>query len=152
MKYKTIEFPEYGFKIDYHPHWNIIERPEILIAFLSPLVGSEDKFRENLVISREALPTLNMSLEQYTELSIINLENVLTNFKFINSSSAASLARGKAHKLVYNGTSGIFYLKFLQIFTMKNNFVYILTYTSENNHYEEFLNEIKKMIKSFRPI
>ena len=152
MKYRTYENPKYGFKIDYHPHWNIIERPNILMAFLSPLVGSEDQFRENLVISREALPNINMSLEQYMEMSINQLEKEFKNFRLIESGSAASLARGKALKLIYNATSGKFYLKIMQIFTLKDGYAYILTYTAENNHYEEFINEIKKMIKSFRPL
>ena len=152
MKYQTFKFLEYGFKIDYHPHWNIGEYPGTLLALLSPLVGPEDQYRKNLNITREALPNSSMSLEYYVNLSIEQLKEGLTNFRLLESSSAASFVRGKAHKLIYNGTSGIFYLKFMQIFTMMDNFVYILTYTAENNHYEEFFNDVKKMIKSFRPI
>jgi len=152
MKFQTFKFLEHGFKIDYHPHWNIGEFPGTLLAFLSPLVGPEDQYRENLNITREELPNANISLEHYINLSIEQLKRGLTNFRLLESSSAASLAKGKAYKLIYNGTSGIFYLKFMQIFTIMDNLVYIFTYTAENNHYDEFLDDAKKMIKSFRPI
>jgi len=148
MKFLTFQDEKNKIKIKYHPHWNIIKSRGSLVAFLSPLMNPEDKYRENLNVVVEKMDTQVISLDDYVKLSMIKLREGFKNFKLISTDPSCKIAKNKAYKIIYEGIKGSFHLKFIQFFLFKENRVFIITYTSEYDKYNDFLEVIEKMIKS----
>jgi serine/threonine-protein kinase len=138
-----------GIKIGYPADWTKKEQyMESVVAFLSPKESPSDTFQENVNIIVQDLSAQPMTLEEYTELSINQIGQLVTNANIIES-EATSLANNPGHKLVYTGIQGEYELKWMQIWTIKDNKAYIITYTAQIDKYSDFLEPVKQMIDSF---
>ena len=67
----------------------------------------------------------------------------------ILSSTDATLDNNQAHKLVLTYSINQQNLKSLQIWTLKDNKSYVLTYVAEVGEYDTFLETAQEMINSF---
>jgi PsbP-like protein len=145
------ENPVYGFRTQYPDGWDIIiqgaSNSSLSLRFNSPLENDTDNFRENLRLevnktsnttglSNLTSATLASYLEQYPGLKVIELSstnldnNTVPAFKLVAS-------------LTQEG------LDFMQIFAIKEDKAYTISYLSQNSRYSTYLPTIEQIINSF---
>ena len=81
-----------------------------------------------------------MTLEDYTKTQINYTEEQLLE------SNTTTLAGLPAHKMVFTNLG----LKTMQIWTIKDDRVYTITYVAEEEDFQDDLDVAEKMIKSFQ--
>ena len=147
---KTYSNAAENLEIDYPADWELQEGFMGTVAvFLSPAESEADLFQENLNIGTQDLSATPMSLASYTEINVLQIEELITDSEVLESTST-TLAGNPAHVVVYTGAQGVFTLKWLQVWTIKDNMVYMLTYTAEEASYNKFMSSIEGMINSFK--
>jgi eukaryotic-like serine/threonine-protein kinase len=133
--------PTFGIRIQYPSDWGRLD-----LSFLQDSADidfyplNDTSLAKNLKVQVKNLPFHNMTLEEYTN-SQINLleENLL-------ESSAATLAGIPGYKIVFTNIEG---LKTMQVWTIKDDKAYIITYVAQEEDYEKELQIAQKMIDSF---
>ena len=133
--------PGFGIRIQYPSDWGRLD-----LSFLQDSADidfyplNDTSLAKNLKVQVKNLPFHNMTLEEYTN-SQINLleENLL-------ESSAATLAGIPGYKIVFTNIEG---LKTMQVWTIKDDKAYIITYVAQEEDYEKELQIAQKMIDSF---
>ncbi len=149
-KWKTYKNEQYQFEIKYLSDWTKQEQVMgSIVAFSSPQESASDIFLENLNVIVQDLSTQPMTLSDYTDLSVDQISRLITDSNIIDS-SATTLAGNPAHKLVYTGKHEQHNLKWMQVWTIKNNKVYLISCTAEVDKYSDFLRTIQQMINSFK--
>jgi hypothetical protein len=139
--------PNLGFTLEYPSNWT---RQESL-AFVSSQVGIGNQAPELITIDTEVLPTLDFSLDTYTNLTLRQAQESLQDFKLLNSSST-TLAGLPAHMIVYSFTpSQNTTLQNLATWTIKDGMVYIITYIATPEEFESSLPALRSVLDTFRP-
>jgi len=146
-----LTYTDINYKIKYLSNWEKNEEIEGIIGFVSPQEGSSDKFSENFNIIVGDLSAQPMTLSEYTELTITEVEEAVEGFNIIGS-EATVLSGNEAHKIIFTGRMPPYSLKWLQIWTIKEDKVYLLTYTAEPDEFDKYLGDIQIMIDSFEII
>ena len=118
------------------------------VAFVAPRENVSDIFQENVNIIVEDLSDQPMTLDEYTELSVQQLEQSVTDLNILDS-SPFTLTDIPGHKVVYTGKQGQYDLKWMQVWTVKNDKAYVISYTAETDTYSAFLGTAQEMIDSF---
>lgn len=142
---------EHGIRIKYPSDWGFGEQVKNdVVLFLSPVESSSDIFRENLNILIETLSTdaQPKTLDEYTKLSIEEIKKYINDVNIIDSGST-TLDGNPAYKVVYTGKYLNYELKWMQVWTIKNNKAYILTYAAAVEGYTKYLDKINQMIGYF---
>ena len=112
MKFLTYTNHDHGVEILYPMDWEILENFMGTIAsFLSPQESPKDDFRENLNILVQDLTNQPMTIEEYTQLSLAQLEQIMTKFKITDPISVSTLVGYPAHRLTYLQQQGKLKLK-----------------------------------------
>ncbi|WP_414572653.1 protein kinase domain-containing protein [Nostoc sp. CCY 9925] len=139
----------YGIKIEYPETWKIQVTPNLitkeLVTFLSPKETEKDNFQEVLTINVEDFPG---TLEESKDLFIKEVKATLSDANIVNTSET-TLAKKRANQLIFFGKDGKKSLKNLQIWTLKGNQAYVITYSAAIDDYDRFLPTAEKMIESF---
>lgn len=138
-----------GIKMKYPQSW---ERRDIdnlitgeVVAFVSPKQSNTDKFQEKLTISVE---DFSGTLEDFSDTSTKDITRHLVKAE-IQKPSDTTLANKSAYKLIYTGKDGEKNLKSMQLFTLKGDKAYVITYTAAIDNYNDFIQTAETMIKSF---
>ncbi len=149
-KNKNYDNPSYGIKIKYPETWSVqnLENPVTgeVVTFLSPKESQANKLQEKLTI--KVLENFSGTLDQSTDLFKTEIKNRLLSAKIIDQASTI-LANKAANQLVYTGKNEGNSLKNLQVWTLKSDRVYIITYTAAIDDYDKFMQTAQEMIKSF---
>jgi eukaryotic-like serine/threonine-protein kinase len=147
----------YGFKIQYPSTWQRIEfsgeveegNRKIIVNFVSQLENPSDTFREYFIIERGPVgPHTESPLRSSVNTYITWLKS-LPDFKLIESNTVP-FAQSSAEKLVYsynNPEVGV--TKSVDMLTIKNNKLYLLSFNSDAIKYNNYLPAIQKMLDSF---
>ena len=139
----------FGFKMDYPRDWSKQEGfMGTTVIFLSPMEGSNDRFREILSVMVQDLSTQPMTLDQYTELSIQQIGEIITDGQVI-SSTKVGFAGGDGWELIYAGKQGQYKLKWKCQYIIFGDKAYLLTYAAEEDKFEKYLTGIEQMFRSF---
>lgn len=150
MDFITYRNLERGVRIDYPSNWQIVEDlMGSIVAFFTPLEDASDNYRENVNVVVQDLKDSPMTLEEYSEFSVNQLKEEINALKIIEPLSSATLSNFPAHKIVYNGVLEKIKLKYMQIWAIKSNIAYLVTYIAENNHFKDYINIIKQIVNSF---
>ena len=145
----TYDSPDYGIRIKYPADWTKEEQVMgAVVAFFAPREGASDVLQENVNILVQDLSAQPMTLDEFTELSVGQTEQLITDASILDS-SAATLGGNPGHKLVFTGKQGEYDLKWLQVWTIKDDKAYIISYTAEIDTYSAFLKTAEEMIESF---
>jgi hypothetical protein len=156
----TYENPIYRIRIQYPSDWEKIEfnqigsKLSIVVIFRSPAENASDTKLENLVIQVGNLAFENIPLKEVVRANINNLNKTLIDFE-IKESTAITVADGNsAHKIVYTHREkeNNVQTKIMQVVMIKNNKIYLITYTAEQGKYDSYLPTIQNMINSFELI
>ena len=138
-----------GITIKYPQTW---ERRDIdnpitgeVVAFVSAKQTEADKFQEKLTISVE---DFSGTLEDFSDTSTNDITKHLVKAE-IQKPRETTLANKSAYQLIYTGKDGENNLKSMQLFTLKGDKAYIVTYTAAIDNYNDFIQTAETMIKSF---
>ncbi len=163
QQFLTYDNPTYGIRIKYPSDWTKSEQVGgSVVVFLAPKENLSDVFQENVNVLVQDLSTRPMTLSEYTNLSIDQISQNIFDANIIDS-SATTLDGNPAHKVVYTGTAvkvaiyvggiqGEYRLKWMQIWTIKDNKVYIISYAARVDKFSEFSDTTNQMISSFEVI
>jgi hypothetical protein len=153
----TYENTTYGIRIQYPAVWQKGESNQTtadnvintIVAFRAPKDRISDTIAENVVIGVENLPPEeNISLTAYSTLQIADLTQFSTDFD-LEQSTPIVLAGSPAQKIVFSETIQQIPIKRIQVWTIKDNKAYIITFAGEAAKYSDYLPTIQKMIDSF---
>ncbi|NLF13083.1 MAG: DcrB-related protein [Anaerolineaceae bacterium] len=147
--YLTYESEANGFSIDYPDEWEISERASMpgTATFITPLQGADDTFRENVTVVVQGAPADATTLDEFTEMALAQGRELIPRFMVMESRSA-TLAGNPAQQVVYTGLQGERDLRWLQLWSLVGDQVYILTYTAEENEFTTFRSVVQQMITS----
>ena len=139
-----------GIEIDYPTGWIHELHPGGLVTFLPSLEGNTNTYPAGLGITVEHLKSKNMPLSEITKIQIKNLTQNHPDFKLLESTDFR-LAGNMAYKIVFTATDGMKHeRKAMQIWTVKGDNAYLITYKAEPGQYSKYLPTIQKMVDSFR--
>jgi serine/threonine-protein kinase len=147
--YITYENPVYKIKITYPSY---LKKQEMIsgeiVFFLSTQNSTTDAFPANLNILVQNISSQPMSLEKFTNLSIAQIREMVPDYN-ITDSRKATLSKEDAYLLSYTGTQGLLKLKWMSVYTIKNDTLYLITYTSGADKFSNYLPAVSKMLDSF---
>lgn len=149
-KFVEYQNKNYGIKIDRPENWKVEEINDVFekgVVFKSPLENKDDKFQEKVSIIVQDLSSNPQSLAEYTK----------DNIKYIKQNanpdeleeSETDLANRSADRVVYSYRDGEDEFKRMQVWNLKNNRAYVVTYTAEEDKFDRFLKNVEKIIDSF---
>jgi eukaryotic-like serine/threonine-protein kinase len=153
----TYENTTYEIRIQYPAVWqkgesNQTSQDDVIntiVAFRAPKDRISDTIAENIIIGVENLPPEeNISLAAYSTLQIADLTQFSTDFD-LEQSTPIVLADSPAQKIVFSETVQQIPIKTMQVWTIKDNEAYIITFAGEAAKYSDYLPTIQKMIDSF---
>ena len=147
--YSTYTSYQYDLRMDYPSDW--VKREGFMgtiVVFMAPTEGMEDGSPANMNVLMQDITFQTMTLDDYTELSIEQLESFITDFDLIEEDDI-TLAGAPAKKLVYTGEQGVFEIKWVQVWGIKDSKVYVLTFTTHEDRFNEFSGIADEMIDSF---
>ena len=138
-----------GIKIDYPAGWIHELHAGGLITFLPNLEGNSNTYPAGLGITVEHLRSKNMPLSEITKIQIKNLTQNHSDFRLLESTEFR-LAGNIANKIVFTATDSMKHeRKAMQIWTLKGDDAYLITYKAEPGQYSAYLPTIQKMVDSF---
>ncbi|MBD2431273.1 MULTISPECIES: serine/threonine-protein kinase [Fischerella] len=150
IEFSIYENPSYSVRIKYPQSWKLQQIGDPftgdVVKFWPRSRGSTNKLTAEVNINVENLkePT---SLVEYTNLSVNEIVQFLNNAR-IHDSHPTKLSNLPAHEVIYSGKEEGYNIKRLTIWTLKNNQVYIITYTAEESEYDKYLEIAQTMINS----
>ena len=168
---------QYNFDIQYPSNWQKIEFTQgierggrnTVVNFLSPSEGAADKFREYFIVEVEDLRLQQgfaMSsrssfslLTEYVNHQISDYKKLYQGFQLTESPSSSLLNKtdnnsspddnSQSYKIVYtydDTTAGK--IKIMELYLLKNNKIYSLSFHSEVSNYSKYLPTIQKIVDS----
>lgn len=141
-----------GIKIDYPVGWTHELHPGSLVTFLASRESDSNTYPVGLGITIKHLGSGNTSLNELTKVQIKNLIQSHPDFRLIESTNSV-LAGNIAHKIVFIATDNRKHERTaMQIWTLKGNNAYLITYKAEPGKYSKYLPTVQKMIESFQII
>jgi hypothetical protein len=150
MNFSEYRSPKYKIRIIYPEEWTMLDLPtDTVVDFLAPLENEDDTFQENLNVVVQDVGDKPLSLYEYAEISIAQINDMFEDSKIL-SVEDTTLDGNSAHRLIHTAKYGEYELKWMQIYTIKNRKVYLITYTAEREKYDAYLDIILDMVDSFR--
>jgi eukaryotic-like serine/threonine-protein kinase len=142
QSFETYKNPAFGIGIQYPSDWgrldlSFLENDSADIDFY-PL----EEVSQAIVVKVQVktLPLGNITLDDYTKTQINYTEEQLLE------SNTTTLAGLPAHKIIFTDLD----LKTMQVWTIKDDKIYTITYTAEEEDFQDDLHIAERMIKSFQ--
>jgi serine/threonine-protein kinase len=138
--FTTYENPKFGIRVQYPSDWGRLDlsflgtSADIDFYPLADTSGTKD-----VRIQVKTLPLENMTLGQYTNTHINSIEGQILE------SNVTTLGNLPAHQIVFTNIG----LKTMQVWTLKDDKVYSITYIAEEEDYENDIQIAQRMIESF---
>ncbi len=146
-EFKNLEktFDGQYYQINYPEEWNKQEFPETnMIAFS---ITEDGNYYES--VSVITIPGEDYSIEEYKNMYLDRIEQAIVDeVKFIDK-SFTTLADNEAFKIKYV-VQGIENIKYLHLGTINNGNGYLVSYTSSEEKYDDYIDTVEDMINSFR--
>ena len=152
IELSSYESQSEGFRIDYPQDWSKQERNDFFatgVIFFSPLVDDADRFKEKVSLLVENIPN-NMSLEAYTDQSLAEIRKL--SDPDIKKAQKITLGSNEARQIVYRGEENGQPVRRMQVWSVKGDRAYVLTYTATPQDYDLYLPMVEKTIESFETI
>lgn len=137
----------FSYAIDIPEGWKIKENcTESDCSFLAPQDTPTDTFLENINITVADAPSKNYPVTKYTDFSIGYLPSVIENFELVERKKVP----GNSEYVIYKGLKSEFQQTWKQYYHIKDNKMYIVTFTAETLQFEEYIGKIQENLDSFR--
>lgn len=140
------------FSINYPTTWDLAElsNPMLKFTLTSRPTSADDIFRENINLVSEDISSNSFSTEEYVNLSLNQIKAAFENFHLISNEKVVTTNGNEFQQIVYTATTAGFNLKFQQNFIVLNGKSYILTFTAEENKYNDYDELSYSIIDTFR--
>jgi hypothetical protein len=161
IRFLNFSNPIFGIKIQYPDSWSPRAYPynkegnSTIVGFYSPsktasqlgnISGVSGQFVPYLDIF--VFDSKNMSLEKIIDGRMKRIQN--TTDVVIESKPFTLKGNHEAHKLVYSTiTGGDEFFKKMQIYTIHNNKVYLITFTAQETLFSNYISQVENMIDTF---
>lgn len=146
---QTYTNAEYAFSIAYPTAWKASEgQSGSIVAFLTPLTGASDTFRENLNVVEENVPA-GTTLAQYTAGGLGYLRRQMKAFTLI-SSVTSTLGDRPGQRIEYTAAPSGVSLRFLQVFGIVGTKSFVVTFTAQPSTFASYLPKVDQMLSTFR--
>jgi eukaryotic-like serine/threonine-protein kinase len=140
----------YGFKMYYPTDWDKKDNYSgTAFMALSQLENDQDMFAENVNIVTEDLPSSDISIEEYKDASLEQIQQGIENYNMAELNKT-TFAGKDAYKVIYTGTSEGYNFKWMQVFAINGSTAYVFTYTADPNGFSKFLPIVEQMLNSFK--
>jgi len=142
---------ENGYTLQYPQDWTLDQSGQSGTSFivLSQPSSPDDLFRENVNLLIQDLTGLNMDLDKYTEISMDQINMMLTNGNIIEN--VRRKADGSAfQKVVYTGDQGVFKIYCEQYYWVRDKKAYVLTLTCETDQLDSYKEIGEQILNSFK--
>jgi hypothetical protein len=146
--WKTINDNTYS--IQYPDNWELNTEKSMGTSFIlfTEQTSSEDKFRENINLIIQNLEGYNLNLDDYVAISEEQISKMVTN-GIIFESKRLNTNNTEFQKVIFTGKQGLFQLKFVQYYFVKDKKAYVLTFTCEEIQYEKYSLISNQILESF---
>ncbi len=145
----TYENPAYKIKIQYPSY--LMRQEETtgdVIFFLSPQDSATEPFPATVDILVQNMSDQPITLDEFTNQSIEAIKEFVPDYNF-SDSRKATLAKEDAYLLAYTGMQGLIRSKWMSVYTIKNNTLYLITYAAGADKFPVYLPTVSKMLDSF---
>ncbi|MBK9579048.1 MAG: hypothetical protein IPO40_18425 [Fibrobacteres bacterium] len=137
-----------------HPAWEeiatkgyVLKHPKGLLVDRSGLMGTElviflknppvpNQFGANLNLLIQDLGGQQVSLDQYAEISLDQVNRLISNSVVIENSRKKGV-KGEYQRMMYTGDQGVYHLQFEQFYALAHGKAFILTLTCEQTNFEQ---------------
>lgn len=137
----------FSYTLNIPEGWKIKENyTESDCSFLAPQDTPTDTFLENINITVADAPSKNYPVTKYTDFSIGYLPSVIENFELVERKKLP----GNSEYIIYRGLKSEFHQTWKQYYHIKDNKMYIVTFTAETAQFEEYIVRIQENLDSFR--
>tara|TARA_B110000908_G_C9982462_1_gene326083 strand:+ start:95 stop:613 length:519 start_codon:yes stop_codon:yes gene_type:complete len=139
-----------GYSFNYNNHyWLLKENQTQTFLFFKEDLEEKKEFNSNINIIIQDLSENPLTLEQYHNTTLSQIEQVLGKTAIV-SDKKIEISINNARELVYTmPNQGKGFLKLKQVYFIKENKVYLITYTSKDIEYRNHLLEVDKVFKTF---
>lgn len=146
--WKTID--ENTYSVQYPENWELNTDKSMGTSFIlfTQQTSTDDKFRENVNLIIQNLEGYNLNLDDYVTISEEQINKMVTNGKIIESKRLFK-NNSEFQKVIFTGDQGIFKLKFVQYYFIKDEKAFVLTFTSEQEQFENYKLISEKILASF---
>lgn len=144
-RYVSYENSNYGIKLEHPKKWSIQEKLDSLhpeVNFISPQETDADNFQERVTVAIENL-SQPLSIKEYAAKATAQIEIANT---IIESAKQTNFANKEGREIIYQEKNGN--KKRREVWMIKNQQVYIATYTAEEEKFDKFAKQADKIIKS----
>ena len=143
----------YQFSFKYPQNWlrRDLDDPITgeVVVLTSPLENNTDPFTEKVSIAVEFLPQESTNLEEYSQTVIERVQQDKANNLEVYQERKTRINQAPARMIVYSRQEEGLNLRQMEVFTIKNDRVYIAIYTAERVKYSKFLETAEKIIDSW---
>jgi hypothetical protein len=161
---RTYENTAFGASMQYPAVWGAVELksnpldrfPGSSVALLTaPLENATDTFREKALLSIQDFSALgnvsaqSMTLAKYTNGSLSGYRNISDSVTILESNTT-TLAGLPAHRIVFTEEAQNQQFKKTQVWTVKDNKAYVITFSAQAPRYDDYLPSIEIMINSLK--
>ena len=146
----TYENDVYNFRIGYPQDWQAREADPNNMGLVYGMLPPEEDANSPLnylVVQVEALPA-GATLAQYTQGLIQTMKRSNSNLQ-IQSTEATILGGNPANELVISTQEQYTKLKVLKVYAIKEGKAYIITYNTQEENYDYYLETALEVIDSF---
>ena len=152
--YSLFKSSPIGFELEYPSYWDKeIDNKNKIVAFVSPNVGLDDNYRENLTVASQDAGDGIETIEDYIKAYKISLKQNLKNFELI-SEQPVTVDDNEAYEIIYTSQSDekeeSTSLKFMQTLVLKDKKVIIISYLAEPDSYSFFMPYIKTIMSTIK--
>lgn len=141
----------YGISIKYPQKWQKSVTPDRItgnLAKFMPPAADTDTYPENINLIVRDLPENRQELKQFTNSYLDDIKQVYPNAEIIQQGKT-ELNNQPAYQVIYTTKDNENNIQRLQIWTVKNNKAYVITYTANIDKYSQYLDIARRMINSF---
>ena len=143
-------FKNENYSIQYPESWELnadglMQTNLILFARAESL---ENEFRENINLLIQDMNGQGVSLQQFSQISVEQIQSMITNADVISSKTKEG-KNGTYQEVIFTGDQGIYELKWRQQYWVQDEKAYVLTYTATQETYDEFQKEMRRVMNSF---
>lgn len=141
-----------GFSISFsNKEWKLEDSKEILLLFSKN--QTEPDFKNNINIFVQDLSLQPMSLNEYHQLSLSQIEQG-TGKNTVENQKDITISGYPAKELIYEipqdiNRGNLIGLKIKQAYLIKENKAYLITYTAKTNSFDKDLEKANSVFKSF---
>jgi serine/threonine-protein kinase len=149
-KYEAYQDNDLKIKIDYPETWAKQKHDDILSRriILIPDDPDSSSERNNLSINVEDLSSATISLSQYTQETVAALKK-FSSATEINGPNDVTVSSSQGSKVIFLAVEDGKEQKKMQIWTLRQNKAYIITYTADRDKFDRYVDRVDKIVKSF---